>query len=490
MEAANYIIQKVKPADRPHIEVEMRFLSAINPIDTLMRMNELTKVERTFRETLDMGSNVRTRIDMNDGSIECVKKDQLARLFDVERDRYVHINREVPHAEEIMESIDGGIDIVRTSLVPSVDAVACPRIDITKKTSTYILEVECAPFTDADTDGTIMTKCKNFEETCKTLHVLLGSPLGQFKQPMPIALTRDRLRLATGCNYLTSHKVDGERRLLELRLHLTKHTLGRRASFHLYASRTMTILRDIDLTTFIRTTKLLPLDIEELMRKATTDIFLFIDVEEVVTTQGVKTMQILDVTRRGQPEQVSIELRLRLARDWLPLLRNLLIPSFVEQVTVKPYFKESIFKTRCAKSLIQKELKIPVDGLIFTPILSRNNSVFRWIYKWKETAASTIDLLYRSGDLLVAVTDGDEWRSLESILQHFPSTFCINHGSLIAHTVSDGTIVECRIVNDEIHCVGIRHDKVYPNTLKTCLHTLTVVKENISLSDIIAHFEG
>lgn len=486
MEAAKYILQQVSPADRAQIEVEMRFSSTIIPFAGLAGIAGLHKEERSFQETTDVLGGVRTRIDVHDGAIECVKKDQLTRILHKQLDRYVHINREEEVTEDAMQPIGKGAVVTRVSFVPSPDDPTCPRIDVTiKEDGTPVLEVECAPFFSTDTDNEIISKCKNFEEMCKVLNMLLGSPLGQFKQPMPIALTRDRLKTATGGKYLTSHKVDGERRLLELRLYLTHHTMGRHATLHLYSSRTMTLLQYKDISGEVRgITTQLPVVVDE--EGDAIKVLLLIDAEEVVTLQGNKELQILDITDRGHPEE-SMERRLRTARLWLPLLRSLLIPHDFHKITVKPYFKEAVLKTRCAESLQARELKMPVDGLIFTPVFSRSNSMFQTIYKWKDTSACTIDLLYQNGKLLVSY-DKNTTRCMEDILDHFPKAFRINHDALNAHTVSDGDVLECRIMDDEIRCVGVRKDKVYPNTLKTCLHTLTVVKENVTLQEIIAQF--
>lgn len=485
MEAVNYILQQVRPADRAQIEIEMRFSSTIIPFAGLAGIAGLQKEERSFQETMDVLRGVRARIDINDGAIECVKKDQLTRIFHKQLDRYIHINSEQTVPEEAMQPIGNGIVVTRVSFVPSPDHPTCPRIDVTTKEGGIpVLEVECAPFASTDSDSEIISKCKNFDEMCKVLYMLLGSPLGQFKQPMPIALTRDRLKTATGGKYLTSHKVDGERRLLELRLYLTHHTMGRHATLHLYSSRTMTLLQYKDISGEIRTTSKLPFAVHE---GAVNNVHLLIDAEEITTLQANKALQILDITDRGKPEEMSMERRLRTAREWLPLMRALLIPEDFQKITVKPYFKEAVLKDRCARSLQARELEIPVDGLIFTPINSRSNSMFQTIYKWKEPGACTIDLLYQNRTLLVSY-DKDSTRCMDDILHHFPRTFRINHDALIAHTVSEGDIVECRIMNDEIRCVGVRKDKVYSNTLKTCLHTLTVVKENITLQEIIAQY--
>lgn len=485
MSVANYALD-LSPMDRVDLEIEMRFVCATVPWAELAAMADFTKTESVFRETFDTASNTRMRVDVQDGSVECIRKEQLTRIFCPAFDRYAHINKECSDVTVPPTGVTTP-EIRRTSFVPAENT--CPRLDITiKQTGDPNIEVECAPFCAADNEEVVLAKCRNFEEMCDIVHRMLKTPLGQFSQPMPVALTRDRLKIATGKHYLTSLKLDGVRRLLELRLHITGHKLGRRASAHVYASRTMSLLHHADIAAHLQT---LPESVEDqIAQTGFANIHLLIDAEQIG-----RSLHIIDMTdaspnagNRAADEFMS---RLRQVRSWLPLLQDVFVkgpaPKLYDLIKVKPYFAEAVLKKKCAVNLQKQDLQVKVDGLIFSPARSTSNTLFRTIYKWKDAAASTIDLLYRSDDLLVTVSQGDESR-FESILRHFPTAFTIDHPSLRAHTVQQGAIVECRIRNDCLTCVGVRHDKIYPNTLKTCLHTLRVVKENITLEDLITHF--
>lgn len=474
----------VAPKERPALEIEMRFVSAKVPWAELAAMKGFKKTDSVYRETLDVASQVRLRVDVHDGTVNCVRKEQLTRIFYPDLDRYVHINKETDCVTPPTTTCQFGVgEIRRTSFAPHHDDDTCPHVDVTlKQAGDPIIEVECAPFTATDDENTIIAKCRNFEEMCGVVHRLLKLPLGQFNQPMPLALTRDKLKLATGKNYLTSLKLDGVRRLVELRLYVTPHRLGRRGTVHLYASRTMTLLQQADIVSDL-TPQVMPSDVGDMVtEKGHARIHLLIDSEEVG-----RTLHILDMADAENGNSDDLMLRLRKVREWLPLLQQLFVTGsaakLYDHIKVKPYFAEAVLKHKCAINLQKKDLQVRVDGLIFSPNRPMTNTLFRTIYKWKEASASTIDLLYHSNDLLVTTTS-----RYESILHHFPGSFTIDHSSLNAHTVQQGAIVECRINDYRITCIGVRRDKVYPNTLKTCLHTLKVVNENITLDELITHF--
>jgi len=477
----------VSPLDRPALEIEMRFVCATVPWAELVAMQGYKKSDFVYRETLDIATHIRLRVDVHDGTVECVRKEQLTRIFYPTFDRYVHINHETSSVPLPTTCSSTSTDIRRTSFIPDSDEQSCPHVDVTiKPTGDPIIEVECAPFRVTDDDDTIIAKCRNFEEMCRVIHQFLKMPLGHFNQPMPLALTRDKLELATGKNYLTSLKLDGLRRLVELRMYITPHKLGRKASVHLYASRTMTLLNHADIASNIILQNL-PDDVTDMMtEKGFADVHLLFDSEEIG-----RTLHILDMTDTKYGQNDDLMCRLRNVRAWLPMLQQLFVKGsageLYDKIKVKPYFAEAVLKHKCAINLQKKDLQVCVDGLIFTPNRHLRSTVFRTIYKWKEASASTIDLLYHSNDLLLTVK-GSESSRYESILRHFPDFFTIDQTSLHAHTVEEGSIVECRINAHRITCIGVRRDKVYPNTLKTCLHTLKVVEENITLNELITHF--
>ena len=468
------------PNERSTLEIEMRFLCATVPWAKLAAIKGFKKTECIYRETLDIASNIRLRVDVHDGTVECVRKEQLSRIFYPTYHRYAHINKEMMSTKLPSACQSAGVEIRRISFLPEHGDKTCPHVDVTlKPTGDPIIEVECAPFTATDDDDTIITKCRNFEEMCSVIFQLLQMPLGHFNQPMPVALTRDKMKIAIGKNYLTSLKLDGVRRLIELRLHITSHKLGRRASVYLYASRTMTLLYHADVASDLDV-RMLPPDVEDLItEQGSSDNHLLLDSEEVG-----RTLHILDMTDTKNDNGDDFMCRLRKVRAWLPLLQKLFVGKLYDSIKVKPYFAEAVLKKKCAMNLQKQDLQVRVDGLIFSPNRSVASTLFRTIYKWKEASMSTIDLLYHSDDLLATT----HTQGLESILSHFPATFTIDHASLKAHTVESGAIVECRIDKNRIICIGVRYDKMYPNTLKTCLHTLKVIEENITLDELITHF--
>lgn len=112
------------------------------------------------------------------------------------------------------------------------------------------------------------------------------------------------------------------------------------------------------------------------------------------------------------------------------------------------------------------------DGLIFTPCeepvrVATNETMF----KWKRLENITIDFMNIDSNLYTQN-------------RNVPIKICETNW---AHEYPNNTIIECSYVDGTWKPLKIRTDKDYPNSIKTYNRTLSTIRENITLEEIVLY---
>lgn len=118
-----------------------------------------------------------------------------------------------------------------------------------------------------------------------------------------------------------------------------------------------------------------------------------------------------------------------------------------------------------------------VDGAILTPTsFTIRSGAGTGILKFKQATDNTVDFTYRSGELYVNSSRGKGDIKVAA-LHDADST-----------SLTDESIVECKLDGDAWHLVRVRVDKARSNTHDTYQKTLEVMQENLTFDDLLVTF--
>ena len=147
--------------------------------------------------------------------------------------------------------------------------------------------------------------------------------------------------------------------------------------------------------------------------------------------------------------------------------------NFKLMVNVKNFYYTKEFR-RCSTA----KLPYNPDGFIFTPIYRKIfNGTDKRTYKWKNSADHTIDFELQSDGCLYL------WDRNSTKIKICPLEY-ENQEPIQVDNMKSPCIVECKISQKDDETIWVyikcREDKERPNSMKTYLSTIEVIKEDIT----------
>jgi len=148
-----------------------------------------------------------------------------------------------------------------------------------------------------------------------------------------------------------------------------------------------------------------------------------------------------------------------------------LLPQVIQNVEFR---MKSFFFTFNLKKCLNQNLPYETDGLIFTPMYRKIfNGTDKRTYKWKDGVNHTIDFEVVNNYIYLWDKNNEKIKICK-----------VEEETFIDYSVTP-CIVECKIgiLNEETIWTIIkqRKDKARPNSMKTYLSTIEVIKENITI---------
>ena len=204
---------------------------------------------------------------------------------------------------------------------------------------------------------------------------------------------------------------------------------------------------------------------------------------ELVQTHACKYEYLIFDVYRSNATCVKYDVihnrRLMTMKKYLPIVFTL--DTYSIKMQLKTFYKFSELS-----SVLNNKLSHASDGLIFTPLRRKIfHGTDKRTYKWKHPGDHTIDFLLNKSENMLYL-----WDNKMQKVKICDALISDDVKNVINEYNCNEFIVECKMVetNDNIKhnwmVLKIRDDKDRPNSMRTYLSTIEIVKENVQIEDM------